>query len=440
MSAAGNLRAYTALLALPLYAARRKSEQWKPAREVARLQLRRLRAVLRKARAAPYYRRVIPDVPSTGTLEQFLASLPLLDKRIIADEGLDAFLTLGSEGLLSIFTSGSTGHPSKFLRSPLEETEFSARMYRVYSAYGGNSRDTILNVGSAGAKRRSGAATLLRDLGLLPKIQNLFAGAQVEDSVRTLREFRPRLITGYAVGIEKIAEHMILHGIEIDSPKAVICGAMDVTDRCRDLIERAFRAPAMNGYVTNEIGVIAWECPLQRGSLHVNDDVLAVEILDEHSRPVADGSIGEVVLTSLTLTRMPLIRYRTGDTAARIAEPCACGRGLSLMTRVQGRTAHTIVGPRGELFTTPTVAGIFTAASAYRWVRRFQVQEQEDRMLLILVEVLHEPQPTQTRSLLAEMGKVFGPAYRFRIEVRDELPLAPSGKYQYLVPLAQSLR
>jgi phenylacetate-CoA ligase len=253
--------------------------------------------------------------------------------------------------------------------------------------------------------------------------------------VRILREFKPRLVTGYAVGIEKMAEYLVRHEIEVERPKAIVCGAMDVTDHCRDLIEQGFRAPAMNAYVTNEFGVIAWECPEQRGSLHINDDTLVMEIVDGDGRPVPDGTIGEVVLTSLTLMRMPLIRYRTGDTAARIGEPCACGRGLTLMTRVQGRTAHTLVGPAGETFSTPTVAAAFTAARAFRWVRRYQVREQANYKLLILVEPVRDPEPSQTATLIAEMGKVFGPAYTFEIELREELPLAPSGKYQYLVPL-----
>lgn len=438
MSVTGSLGALTALLAMPVYAARRKTEQWKPATELARLQAERLRALLRKARRAPYYCRVLPNASVWAGRDRLLAGVPLLDKRIIADEGIEAFFTAGSEGLLSVFTSGSTGHPAEFRRSPLEETEFSARMYRVYIAYGGNSRDPILNVGSPVARRRTGAAKALRDLGLLPEIRNLFSGAPVEDSVRIVREFKPRLITGYAVGIEKIAEYIIRHGIEVQAPKAVVCGAMEVTDHCRDLIEKGFRCPAMNAYVTNEFGVIAWECPEQRGSLHVNDDTLIMEILDEDGQPVPDGTIGEVVLTSLTLTRMPLIRYRTGDTAARIGEPCVCGRGLTLMTRVQGRTAHTLVGPGGEVFSTPTVAAAFTAARAFRWVRRFQVREQENYELLILVEPVRDPEPSQTATLIAEMSKVFGPAYTFGIELREELPLAPSGKYQYLVPLARS--
>jgi phenylacetate-coenzyme A ligase PaaK-like adenylate-forming protein len=108
------------------------------------------------------------------------------------------------------------------------------------------------------------------------------------------------------------------------------------------------------------------------------------------------------------------------------------------MTQVHGRTAHTIVGPGGELYTSPTVGSIFKAAHAYEWVRRFQVREQEGRELLILVEIHCEPSPAQRQDLLDQMHRTFGPAFTFRIEVRDELPLTPAGKYQFVVPLSRN--
>ena len=438
MSAADNLKGFMALFALPYYAARRRKEQWLSPAQLADLRAERVRALFRKARAAPYYKRVLPDGSRACTAEELLAGAPILDKRILAEEGLEALLTAGSAGLIPIMTSGSTGHPARLARGPLEETEYSARVHRVYSAYGSKARDRILNVGSLAAKRRTGAATALRDLGLLPKVQQIFVGMPVHQAVRILLDFKPQLVTGYAVGLENMAEYIVRHGIELTPPRVVTCGAMDVTDHCRDLIQRAFRAPAMNVYVCNELGVVGWECPGRRGLLHTNDDVQVIEILDENDEPVPDGTPGEIVVTSLTLTRMPLIRYRTGDTAARVSQPCSCGRGLGLMTPVLGRTAHTIVGPGGELYAAPTVGSIFKAARAYEWVRRFQVREQEGRELLILVEIHCEPSPAQRQDLLDQMHRIFGPAFTFRIEVRDELPLTPAGKYQFLVPLSRN--
>ena len=427
------LSAVESLLALPIQTSRRKKEQWLEPAELAQLRAQRLRSVLAQARAASYYRRVLPAPGDEATSTEAVSQLPILDKRILAREGLDAFLTRGREGVLSITTSGSTGEPAVFLRSPAEEAEFSARWWRVWAAYGGGPRDRLLNVGRTNTRPRSGAVNTLRKLGVLPKVVNISVSAPVAESARTLCEFKPQLVTGFAIGIEALAEHMVEHDMRVPPPKVVICGAMDVTDRCRDLVRRAFNSPAVNVYATNEFGVIAWECPARPGVLHINDDMFVLEVL-KGEEPVPDGTPGEIVLTSLTLTRMPLIRFRTGDVAARLPERCACGRGLSCMTAVQGRTAHSIRASGGRLITAPLLASAFGACGAYDWVRRFQVREQENGVLCAIVVPGRLPTESERQTLLRQLRDVTGGEFTIELELRDELPLAPTGKFQYVVP------
>jgi phenylacetate-CoA ligase len=425
------------LVSLPLLIARRQKEQWLPRERLAAIRLRRIRVLLDRARAASYYGGILSGI-NLSEDDHPLESVPLLDKGIMREFGEAAFLTDGNDGLLPVFTSGSTGQPARFLRSTVEEAEFSSRWYRVHSAYGGRFRDTILNIGRVGAKPRRGPARLLRTIGILPAVRNISVAAPIAESVQILEDMEPQFVVGYAVGVENLARYIIAQGITVNPPKAVFCGAMDVTDRCRELVGQAFNAPAVNVYASNEFGVVGWECPVRRESLHVNDDALIMEILDENGMPVPDGTVGEVVLTSLTLERMPLIRYRTGDMAARLPGECVCGRGLGLMTVVKGRTSHTITGPKGEQITAPLVSSALSAANAYRWVSRFQLREQESNCLRLLVVPSSDPLPAQVEVLMSQLTTTVGPSYRIDLELREDLPLAPSGKYQYVVPLPAS--
>ena len=188
---------------------------------------------------------------------------------------------------------------------------------------------TVFSTWAVRTQVREAAPSRDAQIWLLPKVENVSLQTSTAGGVRALCEFQPKLITGFAIGIEALAEYILQHDVHVPAPKVVICGAMDVTDHCRDLVHRAFRAPAVNVYATNEFGVIAWECPVRRGVLHINDDMFVLEVL-KGDEAVPDGTAGEIVLTSLTLTRMPLIRFRTGDVAARLADRCPCGRGLSL--------------------------------------------------------------------------------------------------------------
>jgi phenylacetate-CoA ligase len=211
---------------------------------------------------------------------------------------------------------------------------------------------------------------------------------------------------------------------------------MEVTDRCLQLAERAFLAPAVDVYVTNEFGVLAWSCPQRRDLLHLNDDAFVVEVVGPDGRLVPDGTLGELVVTSLGLTSMPLIRYAMGDMAARVSERCGCGRGLGLLTRVHGRTAHAIRRPSGALITTPVITSLFGRARADEWVRGFQVREEPGRRLRFLLEVRRPPSEDQRRGLALTVESAMGQDFQVAFEEVSRIPAAPSGKLQFLVPLA----
>lgn len=79
------------------------------------------------------------------------------------------------------------------------------------------------------------------------------------------------------------------------------------------------------------------ECAALDG-YHLREADLYFEVVDHTTGAVcADGEVGEVVVTTLTRRGMPLIRYRTGDIARLISNPCTCGTALRRMEQVRGR-------------------------------------------------------------------------------------------------------
>ncbi|HEX6107657.1 MAG TPA: hypothetical protein VFZ26_18880 [Gemmatimonadales bacterium] len=414
--------------------------QWRTPAELAALRRRRLRAVITRAARTAYYAEALREA-GISDLRRFeptdLARLPLLDRSIIARHGLEAFLAVDRAGLVSVQTSGSTGTPGRFLRSWVEETRYSARWMRVYSAYGCRPWDAQVNVAIADKPDRKGPIKALRRAGLLPAVVKLASDTPPADVLARVQAVSPPILTGYAGAIEALADHVVTTGAEIRPPRAVFCTAMEVTDRCLELAERAFRAPAVDVYVTNEFGVIAWSCPVRRDMLHLNDDALIMEVLGPEGEPVPDGTVGELAITSVDLTSMPLIRYRMGDMAARVAGRCDCGRGLALMTRVQGRTAHVIRRPNGAPITTPLVTSLFGRVDAHDWVRRYQVREEPGRRLRFLIVARRAPTEEQRAALFRSVELGVGPDFRPEFEFVDTIPAAPTGKLQYLIPLAQ---
>jgi phenylacetate-CoA ligase len=296
--------------------------------------------------------------------------------------------------------------------------------------------DAQVNVAIVDKPDRPGPIKLLRRIGMLPRIEKVASDAPPQQVLEKVRGAGAPILTGYAGAIEALADHVLATGASIDPPRAVFCTAMEVTDRCLELAERAFRAPAVDVYVTNEFGVIAWSCPVRRDCLHLNDDAFIVEVLGPDGNPAPDGTVGELVITSLGLTAMPLIRYKMGDMAGRIAETCECGRGLGLITRVHGRTAHAIRRPSGALLTTPYITSLFGRAEAHEWVRRFQVREEPGRQLRFLLNVRGNPSEGQRNRLTRSVESAVGDDFQIAFEVVDNIPNAPNGKLQFIVPLA----
>lgn len=65
-------------------------------------------------------------------------------------------------------------------------------------------------------------------------------------------------------------------------------------------------------------------CPAHEG-MHLRENHVIAEIVDERGLPVPPGERGELVITTIGMEAMPLIRYRTGDEARAIPGRCACG-------------------------------------------------------------------------------------------------------------------
>ena len=417
--------------------------QWRSPEQLAALRRTRLRATMVRAAGTSYYAAALREagIADPRYIEpDDLRRLPLLDKATLARHGAEAFMTLPREGLVHVQTSGSTGMPARFYRTWVEEVAYSRRWMRVYAAYGCRPWDAQVNVAIADKPDRKGPVKWLRRSGLLPRIEKLASDTPVAEVLARVQAARAPILTGYAGAIEALADEVLATGAEIEPPRAVFCTAMEVTDRCLELAERAFRAPAVDVYVTNEFGVIAWSCPLHREVLHLNDDDLLVEVLDRDGAPAPAGTVGELVITSLGLAAMPLVRYRMGDMAARLPGRCECGRGLGLLSRVQGRTAHVIRRPSGAPITTPLVTSLFGRVDAHDWVRRFQVREEPGGRLRFLVSVRQPPTESQRNNLFRSVELGVGTDFRVEFEFVDDIPPAPSGKLQYLVPLTQPPR
>jgi len=98
-------------------------------------------------------------------------------------------------------------------------------------------------------------------------------------------------------------------------------------------LEKALGSRLYPHYGSRECGLGgAVTCPAFEG-MHLRENHIIADIIDEQGNVLPEGEFGELVITTVGLEAMPLIRYRTGD-FTRILPPCPCGGVTKRLDRV----------------------------------------------------------------------------------------------------------
>jgi phenylacetate-CoA ligase len=184
----------------------------------------------------------------------------------------------------------------------------------------------------------------------------------------------------------------------------------------------------VDGYGSREGGFISHECP--GGAVHVIDQNVVVEYL-RGDRPVGPDEDGEIVVTHLDNWAMPFIRYRTGDIAQFDTQTCKCGRNLSTMKKIQGRTTDFIVSPDGRWQHGLSLIYVIRSIPG---VAEFKIIQEAVDQIKVLLKVDEALFPEEGKSQIVEgFRKRMGQMVDIRIERVDEIEKDASGKYRYVV-------
>lgn len=125
-------------------------------------------------------------------------------------------------------------------------------------------------------------------------------------------------------------------------------------------------------YSSTEMGATFSECEYSCGG-HVHPELIIVEIIGEDNMPVPDGEYGEVVVTTLGVEGMPLLRFRTGDIAAKRTEQCRCGRNSYRLTPIMGRK-NNMIKLKGTTLYPPAINDVLDNAD---YVANYVIYVQE---------------------------------------------------------------
>ena len=171
------------------------------------------------------------------------------------------------------------------------------------------------------------------------------SGGMTERQVQLIIDFEPDIIMvtpSYMLAI--LDEFRRLgHDPRKTSLKVGIFGAEPWTNAMRLEIEQAFDMHAVDIYGLSEVigPGVANECVETKDGLHIWEDHFYPEIVDPVSgEGLPDGSVGELVFTTLTKEGMPVIRYRTRDLTRLLP---GTARSMRRMEKITGRSDDMMI-------------------------------------------------------------------------------------------------
>lgn len=301
---------------------------------------------------SPFYREF-----HAGMTDAPLDELPTLSKELLMDRWddlvTDRSLDLGSAlrfvarlqepGLLHgryvvATTSGTTGRKGVFVYDPNEwlwVLSSYARANDWAGAPAGLTHRLQMAVVSTTVPWHQSAIVGASLKGPLVPTLRLDATEPMADIVRQLNAFRPESLVAYAGMAERLAEEQVSGRLRI-APRTVFCASEVLTSGARSAIRHAFTCVPFETYAATETASIASDCSHHR--LHLYDDLVIPEFVDDGYKHVPPGTYGAKVLVSVLFSRtLPLIRYEMSDSVAPSAEVCDCGLPFPIIEGVRGR-------------------------------------------------------------------------------------------------------
>jgi phenylacetate-coenzyme A ligase PaaK-like adenylate-forming protein len=227
---------------------------------------------------------------------------------------------------------------------------------------------------------RRGAQTL--DVGL-HRMLALPVTLPMRALVEALNRFRPDYLNVYPSMAVLLAEEQLAGRLRLRL-RSMSTSSELRTPEMTERIAAAFGVQPFDLYATTE-GLWACDCERHDG-LHLLEDGVIAENVDDEGRPVPDGTPGaRLLVTNLTNRVQPLIRLEVSDAVTLTSEPCACGRTLRRMERIEGRADDILWLPGAGGRRVAVHPMQFAVVARDRDVVEFQVVQEGARVLVSVV-------------------------------------------------------
>ncbi len=313
--------------------------------DLEKLQVKRLKNTIQSAMNSSYYGNLYKQMGlSSDSVKSVsdIQKLPFTTKQNLRENFPYGFLGLPTKELIRLHsTSGTTGNPTVIFHNRHDIDSWANLMARSLYCAGVRDTDVFQNICGYGLFTGGlGFQYGVERLGCL----SIPAGAgNSPRQIKLMQDYGTTAIHAIPSYLNRLYEVFLEEGLDPRKDTKLhtfVIGAEPHTEEQRQRIEEMYGVKAYNSFGLTEMNGpgVAFECTYQNG-LHIWEDAYLVEIINpETLEPIADGEVGELVLTTLDRQAMPLIRYRTRDLTRILPGTCACGRTHIRLDRITGRS------------------------------------------------------------------------------------------------------
>lgn len=321
-------------------------------KEIRAFQNERLKVALQYLKEySPFYQRVFQENnidPSEIETVDDLVKLPFTEKKDLQLHNQE-FLCVPPEKIIDyITTSGTLGDPVTFGCTDKDLERLAYNEMKSFSCAGLKPGNIVQLMTTLDKRFMAGMAYFLgiRKLGAsVIRVGNGMPELQWD----TINRLKPDTIMCVPSFILRLIEYAEQHHIDYrnSSIKRIIGIGEGLREQDFSLnllgnrIKSKWNVELYATYSSTEMSATFSECPYGCGG-HVHPELIIVEIIGEDNKPVKDGDVGEVVITSLGVEGMPLLRFRTGDMSRKITVQCMCGRNSYRLSPLVGRKNNMI--------------------------------------------------------------------------------------------------
>ncbi|WP_181779355.1 phenylacetate--CoA ligase family protein [Pseudonocardia pini] len=428
-----------------------------PAADLARHRTTELRRLLGVAReASPWHRARLAGIDLDRIDESDLTTLPVMTKDdlmahfddIVTDDRLDLrtvedhLASLDGDAYLfgryhAAATGGSTGRRGVvvFDWDAWATCYWTVQRHTIRALRPDADTQRVAMVASSAPTHMTRTLPQTFSTGRV-EIRRFPVATPLAEIVAGLNEYRPTTIVGYPSALHMLAAEARAGRLRI-APTRLDGTAEPMLPEIRAAVEEAFGVPVGNNWALTEGGGSGQACAAL--GMHLADDLLIVELVDEQGRPVPPGTrSAKVYLTNLFNHALPLIRYEVTDQIELLADETGCPCGS---------THRRIADPFGRLDDVFDYAGTRVHPNVFRGplARRREIVEYQVRQTpdgaAVTVRTITEAQgldpATLAADIAAELTRVGVTAPRITVTEVASLPRKTSGKLVRFVPLAR---